>query len=206
MNALAATTPLEELLRDPRLWRGRADERTASRIPTDWAALDAALPGHGWPEGTLAEVLHPGHGLGEIQLLWPALARLTQAGQRVILVAPPHLPHAPAWQAAGVVLAQVSIIEAPRELALWAMEQCLRSGACAAVLGWPGHAEARSLRRLQTAAASNNALGFVFRPPAARAQASPAALRLELAPGQVHIRKCRGRNPAVSIAFARPPA
>ena len=51
---------------------------------------------------------------------------------------------------------------APRD-ALWAFEQCLRSGACAAVLGWPLHADGPALRRLQVAADSGECLGFALR-------------------------------------------
>ncbi|HEU0198238.1 MAG TPA: translesion DNA synthesis-associated protein ImuA [Nevskiaceae bacterium] len=194
--------PLATLLDGRRLWRGRRDAQPPSHIPTGWSTLDAALPANGWPEAALTEILHACDGLGEIHLLWPALAQLSQAGKRVVLVAPPYPPHAPAWEAAGLVLSRITIIEAPHEHAAWAMEQCLRSGDCAAVLGWLGQADDRTLRRLQLATATGHALGFVFRPSHALAQASPATLRLEVQPGWLRIHKCRGRAPLAPLAYS----
>ena len=43
--------------------------------PSGYAALDAALPGGGWPEAALVEVLLAADGLGELSLLLPTLAR-----------------------------------------------------------------------------------------------------------------------------------
>ena len=40
------------------------------------AALDAVLPGRGWPQGALTEILLAREGIGEIRLTLPALARL----------------------------------------------------------------------------------------------------------------------------------
>jgi hypothetical protein len=57
--------------------------------PTGFAALDAVLPSGGWPESALTELLLPADGIGELRLLLPTLARLTQARQDIVLVAPP---------------------------------------------------------------------------------------------------------------------
>ena len=51
-------------------------------------------------------------GIGELRLLWPTLARLTSAGERVVLVAPPHRPCPQAWLAAGVDLHHLVIVQA----------------------------------------------------------------------------------------------
>ena len=112
-----------------------------------------------------------------------------------MLVAPPYRPHAPAWAAAGLDLAQLQIIHAAPKQALWAAEQCLRSAACAAVLCWPHQADDRALRRLQVAADSGQCLGFVFREAQAARNPSPASLRLQLDHGQVRVLKCRGGLP-----------
>ena len=50
----------------------------AARVPTGFPALDQLLGG-GWPTGTLTELLVSGQGSGELGLLSPALARLTNA-------------------------------------------------------------------------------------------------------------------------------
>ncbi|NLB57582.1 MAG: translesion DNA synthesis-associated protein ImuA, partial [Gammaproteobacteria bacterium] len=121
--------------------------------------------------------------------------RLTRTGERVVLVAPPYVPFAPAWQAAGVELRQLEVVEAgtPRD-ALWAAEQCLRSGSCGAVLCWPLKADDRALRRLQVAAEAGRTLGFATRPLEAARNPSPAALRIAIdaAPSQLRVLKCRG--------------
>lgn len=200
---MSAVPAIESLIAERRVWRGRPATLPPSAQPTGIAALDAALPTHGWPEAALTEILLPADGVGELQVVLPTLARITRAGQRVVLIAPPYLPYAPAWQAAGVDLAHWSIVEAPAQEQAWAMEQCLRSGCCGAVLGWLSKADDRTLRRLEVAADTGRALGFVFRDRAALGNPSPAALRLEVAPGTMRVHKCRGGNPPAPIPFAR---
>lgn len=156
--------------------------------------LDAALPGGGWPPAALSEILTATIGIGELRLLWPTLARLTQASERVVLVAPPHQPFARAWLDAGIDLRHLNIIHAQPREALWAAEQCLRSGSCGAVLCWLRQADDRSLRRLQVAAATGQTLAFAYRPLEEAANPSPAALRLALEsqPARIRVLKCRG--------------
>ena len=198
---------LDALLSAQRVWRGQpvAPARTAQ--PTGHASLDALLPGGGWPEAALTELLLPADGVGELRLLLPTLARLTRAGQPVVLVAPPYLPFPAGWRQGGVDLAHLHLVDAPPREALWAAEQCLRAGCNGAVLAWPRSSQGlpvddRALRRLQVAADSGRTLGFMFRDLRAAANPSPAALRLAIdtAPGdgtppQLRVVKCRGGMP-----------
>ena len=89
---------LADLLQQQAVWRGGAAPiaLAAPAVPTGYAELDAELPGGGWPAGGLAEVLCHTEGIGELQIVLPALAALTVAGHRVAWLAPPHLPYAPA--------------------------------------------------------------------------------------------------------------
>ena len=201
---MGAVVALETLFAAQTLWHaGRSAKIGADGESTGYAELDALLPQKGWPRRALTELLLPADGLGELSLLFPALTRMTQAGHPVVVIAPPYIPYAPAWQAAGVELSMVEIVDASPRDALWAFEQCLRSGACAAVLGWPQQADAQSLRRLQVAADSGDCLGFAFRDRKHVANASPAALRMEHAGGQWHVRKCRGGQlPSRTFALA----
>ena len=198
-RSIAAPPDLDAMLSARTVWRAaRAPAVADDGEPTGHAALDALLPQGGWPRAALTELLLPADGVGELSLLLPTLARLTQAGGIVALVAPPYLPYAPAWQAAGVDLRYLDIIEADARGALWAFEQCLRSAACAAVLGWPLQADAPALRRLQVAADGGDCLGFAFRDAKHAANPSPAALRMEYSAageGGWYVRKCRGANP-----------
>ena len=199
---MQSVASLDALLAAQTLWHaGRHRPITSDGEPTGHAALDGLLPQGGWPRRALTELLLPADGVGELALLMPTLARLGRDGGTLALIAPPYLPYAPAWQAAGIDLGVLHVIEAAPRDALWAFEQCLRSGACAAVVGWPRQADAQALRRLQVAADSGDCLGFVLRDRKHAANPSPAALRLEHDGDGWRVRKCRG-GPAPAQAFA----
>ncbi|MHB2248231.1 translesion DNA synthesis-associated protein ImuA [Pseudomonas fitomaticsae] len=191
---MGAVVALDTLFNGGQVWKGRPAPPTASPQPTGHAALDAALPSGGWPEAALSEILLAGPGVGELQLVWPTLARLSAAGERIVLVAPPFVPYPQAWANAGVDLRQLSVIQASERDALWAAEQCLRSGSCGAVLCWPHKADDRALRRLQVAAETGQTLAFAWRPLSEAVNPSPAALRIAIdaRPAQLRVLKCRG--------------
>ena len=201
---MGAVVALNTLLDARTVWRGRAAPAPDSRQPTGYPDLDARLPQGGWPEHALTEILHPADGVGELSLVLPTLVRLTQAQQRVLLIAPPYRVHAPGWAHAGIALPWLHVVAAAPREALWAAEQCLRSAACAAVLCWPTQADDRALRRLQVAAETGLCLGFAFRDAKHARNPSPAALRLQLdADRHVRVLKCRGgMAPATPIALA----
>ena len=187
---------LEEILQRHPVWRGGALSSAAPAVPTGFAALDRELPGGGWPAGALSEILGNREGIGELQLVLPALARLSWAGKRVVWLAPPHLPYAPALAAAGVDLAHLAVVRAPgRRDALWAAEQVLRAG-CHALLAWFPHARYEELRRLAVAAEASRAWVALFRPLEAAQASSPASLRMMIEPAgeklSLHILKRRG--------------
>ncbi len=191
---MGAVVALDTLFNGGRVWKGWPAAPPASVHPTGLAALDAVLPSGGWPESALSEILMAKDGIGELQLVLPTLARLSTAGERIVLVAPPYTPYPHAWQNAGVDLRQLSVIQAEARDALWAVEQCLRSGSCGAVLCWPRKADDRALRRLQVAAETGQTLAFAWRSISEALNSSPAALRLaiEARPAQVRVLKCRG--------------
>lgn len=194
----AQVLSLDAMLAERRLWRGQPVARPRSANPTGHAALDALLPEGGWPEAALTELLCAADGLGELRLVLPTLARLTQAAQPVALVAPPYLPFPDGWRQAGVDLAHLHVVEAAPRDALWAAEQCLRAGCLGAVLAWPRAADDRALRRLQVAADGGRTPGFVFRTLREAANPSPAALRIAVeggTPPRLRVLKCRGGNP-----------
>ena len=181
-------TALADILQRQAVWRGGAVpaasiEPAALAAPTGFAGLDAELPGGGWPVGGLVEVLCSAEGIGELQIVLPALAALTAAGHRVAWLAPPHLPYAPALRAAGVRLECLTVVRAPgRRDALWAAEQALRAHAFRALLLWLPRASYAELRRLAVAAQAGPGFALAFRPPEAACEASPAVLRLALEP------------------------
>ena len=200
-------TALADILARPDVWRG--DRLASAPLPvlaTGFSALDAELPGGGWPRGALTELLADGSGLGEISLLLPALATVRKTGGWTLLVAPPHPLHAPAWAAGGIDLARL-VVASPADGrdALWALEQALTSGAPQAVIGWAPQADARAVRRLQVAAAASSAAAFLFRPAGAAMEASAAPLRLVLSAASggrlaVSVLKRRG-TPSASVLY-----
>lgn len=198
MGLADSGAPLAALLARPDIRRGDALAQVASpSVPTGFTALDAELPGGGWPTGCLTECLPAHEGIGELRILGPALAALSRTGKRLAWIAPPHLPYAPALDAAGIALTQILIVRtAAARDALWAAEQALASAACGAVLVWPGLVKYAALRRLQLAAEKAHALAVLFRPLRAAGEASPAALRLALhtAAGALAVRILKRRG------------
>ena len=201
-----AAQPLETVLNHPAVWRGNECARVAvPSVPTGFAELDAVLPGGGWPAGALTEILSERPGMGELQLVMPAAARLTQSGRWLTLIAPPYIPYAPALVSHGVHLSRVMLVKtASAEESLWACEQSLRSHGCGVVPPWLDRTPERSLRRLQHAIEGNDALALLFRPGRA-IPASPAALRLHVSKSQsrtlVRILKRRGSDIPAPIAL-----
>ncbi len=206
---------MPDILARPDVWRGdRLAQASLPTVASGFAALDAELPGGGWPRGALTELLVDGAGIGELSLLTFALASIREAGGWSLLVAPPNSPyalHAPAWAAADVDLARLAVVSpASGRDALWAMEQALVSGAPRAVVCWAPYADARALRRLQVAAVAGGALAFLFRPTRMAVDSSAAPLRLQLAgeDGQLAVRILKRRGPPaaapLNLAITRP--
>src|SRR5262245_5154998 len=104
-----AGMPFLALLDRPDLWPGASLNRAGpTTVSSGFPALDAALPGGGWPAGALTEILPAHDGIGELRLLGPALA--SRRGSRLAWIAPPHLPYAPALAATGIDIAALVIV------------------------------------------------------------------------------------------------
>lgn len=208
LSAVASATGIAGLPVRDDLWRGRRGTSPRPALASGHRVLDAVLPAGGWPAGHVCEVLHGHDGVGELQLLLPALARLGSSERPLVWVAPPYRPHAPALIAHGLAMAHLRVIEASPQQALWAAEQCLRAGCCAAVLLWPARIDATALRRLQLAAETGASRGFVFRDAAQAARHSPLPIRLVVRRQdqalRVHVLKCRGllAPPAAELVLA----
>jgi hypothetical protein len=199
MNLALAT-----VLANPAIWRGGDCAPEPAAMPSGFPALDAVLPGGGWPQAALTEVLLAREGIGEIRLTLPALARLQAGNRDVVWIAPPHLPYAPALAAAGLDLARLLIV-CCRSAAeqLWAYEQALRAPECGAAFAWLGPHDDRVLRRLAVAALEGRTWGVLWRRPGQQAVATAAPLRLALAPQErrlaVRVIKRRGGDVAQPV-------
>lgn len=207
------------------LWRGSELARSHSPCHSSgFAALDAELPGGGWPTQQLSEILLARPGACEWRLLGPALRGLlapsqaaapqARPGKRgrsgpaaspaarrpLLLINPPLPPHLPGLAGHGISAAQlVWIAPGHAAHALWATEQAIKADAAAAVLAWLPEARPEQIRRLQAAALGSRAPVFVLRPAAiAQPQSSAAPLRLLLEPGPdwtLRVRLIKRRGP-----------
>ncbi len=195
---------LADILADARVWRLKdASPAPSLAWSTGRPLLDACLPGGGWPTASLVEVLLETTGLGEIQLFLPALAACqckTGEARWLVWIAPPHEPYAPALVQQGIELGKLLVVRPDSATeALWAAEQALSSGICAAVLLWLKGTDDRWLRRLKLAAEEGGALGVLFRPARHRFESSPASVRLLLTQGehetQLELLKVQGGRP-----------
>jgi hypothetical protein len=202
------SSSLDKILANPRVWRGRDQAGCRAGLSSGYPELDRHLPGGGWPPDSLTEILTAHYGIGELRLLMPALARLSNATPEqeepgwVAWVAPPFQPYPPALRQYGIDLSRMLIVRpGAASETLWSAEQALSSGTCAAVLLWPETLDDQAGRRLQLAAEKGQSWAIAFRPLSVRHQPSAAALRLELqatAQGtHVHILKSRGGRPTV---------
>ncbi|MGI9204372.1 MAG: translesion DNA synthesis-associated protein ImuA [Woeseiaceae bacterium] len=207
---------LESLLKNPRIWRGQAQAEDLGwqALASGYPRLDQHLPGGGWPQHALTEIFLDQYGTGELQLLMPALASLSQPredgeGGWLAWIAPPFEPYPPALVQWGVNLSRILIVrpKTPQE-SLWAAEQALSSGNCAAVLLWSTRLDDAASRRLQLAAEAGQSWAIAFRSLDAASQPSAAALRIRLEAGDtgtdVGILKSRGGRPAVVRDYAGP--
>lgn len=182
------------------LWRGtEVGHASDAVVATGFAALDAQLPGGGWPCNALTELLQPQPSLCEWRLLSPALATQAAAGGHILLVGPPKRPHPPGLSKLGIAHNRLVWIAAdtPAER-LWATEQLIKSNPRGgAILAWLPQVRPEQLRRLQVHAQSCDCPVFLFRPESAQRDASAAPLRVLTTLGtdwelQVHILKRRG--------------
>lgn len=187
------------------VWRAsQLGHATVSALSSGFPGLDIELPGAGWPAGMLTELIGREPGIGELRLLVPLLRALTRERRFVILLAPPHLPYAPALSSHGIDLDYLLIVQAAHAAdRLWAVEQTLKSSGFGALLAWLPQPRTRPehLRRMQLAAHGTQGPVFLFRSLEAQFDASPAPLRLLLLPRaeqRLSVQILKRRGPVVA--------
>ena len=129
----------------PALWRAhQVGHQRGVVLPSGFAALDAELPGGGWPARALTELLLPHPGIGEVRLLAPALAAAQRDGRSVMLFDPPAALCGWTLAALGLDLRLLVVVQARQPLpgdgravparplpasdVLWALEQSWPAG------------------------------------------------------------------------------
>ena len=196
----------------PALWLGHQLGRSANdAVASGFAALDAQLPGGGWPRRALSELLLPHPGVGEIRLLAPALVSAQRAGRLVMIFDPPAALSAAALAGLGFDVDELLVVQTrarvvPGSDSLWALEQALKSGHVGAVVAWlPPRLRAERLRRLQLAAHSHDGPAFVLREAAAAGRPTASPLRLGLRAGgadRLEVRVLKRRGPPLETPLS----
>ncbi len=201
MNATFTHTPI----RRPNTALMQTHARVRDGLPTGWSQLDALLPGGGWPAGGLSEVLNARGSVEAMSLLLPALAALTQAAKRVVLIEPPTLPSAQDLRRHGIRVEFLHVIKNEAQADSWSAEQYLRTGCAAAVLLWTHPNDAPRLRGLQQAAAAGASHAFVIRDIDQAQQISPADLRVAVDRDErginVQVLRCRDLHKPANVVL-----
>jgi protein ImuA len=121
----------------PGLWRATQLARATWRtVDTRYPALSDELPGGGWPLGTMTELLLQQAGIGEMRLLGPAMAAVSNK-RPIALIAPQQIPNAHGYAYMGIDPGKLMWLKAAKSSdALWSAEQILRAGSCGALVLW----------------------------------------------------------------------
>lgn len=181
------------------IWRGnQLGSPVTSVVASGFPALDAELPGAGWPCHSLTEILQPQPTVAEWRLLAPAVRQVVASGGNIVVVGPPKSPHLPGLKYAGLDERHLVWIQAegPAER-LWVTEQLIKTNAAGLLVSWLPQARQEQIRRLQVCAQACDGPVFLCRPAAAEHEPSAAPLRVQLRFGldwelHVHLLKRKG--------------
>ncbi|MGF1839193.1 translesion DNA synthesis-associated protein ImuA [Vibrio atlanticus] len=160
------------------IWTGLQSTAQGSTTSTGYPQLDKQLDG-GFPTHGVIEV-ESQQGIGELRLLTPYLAQ--QNSQKLaIVINPPGKICAEFFSSQGIELENILVIQPQRDLdALWAAEQCLKSGACHSVLLWGSDLEIHQTKRLQAASETGKCLQFHFKTTSHNQLSLPVSLSMKL--------------------------
>lgn len=176
------------------LWHGNATPLQALHAHSSgFPELDQHLAG-GFPEQGLV-ALQSEVGIGELRLLCPYLQ--SSDPRLVVLINPPgQLCAEFALQLQRPLNQFVQLATDSQQAALWAAEQCLKSGSCQHVLLWQPTLAVHQSKRLQLASERGDALCWWFTALDANASSLPVTLALTLRPSaqglQCRITKRKG--------------
>ncbi|PWI34984.1 translesion DNA synthesis-associated protein ImuA [Vibrio albus] len=171
---------IELLQQQHLLWPGSQQQSSASTISSGYPELDKQLGG-GFPARGVTEICTP-TAIGELRLLTPCLHK---AGHKRLtaFINPPGYLNSDYLQAHGLDLDNVLFMRPRKETqALWAAEQCLKSGCCSSVLLWSPTLEIHQAKRLQVASEAGNALHFYFHTRKTHSLTLPVSLTLTFTP------------------------
>ncbi|KOO16874.1 recombinase RecA [Vibrio xuii] len=171
---------IENLKQKQWLWSGVQTPEHSDHYPTGYDLLDQKLEG-GFPKHGVVE-LQGTSSIGELRLLIPHLKNTSQE-RLSVFIQPPGYLCAEQLCNEGIDNNKVLLVYPRNEKeALWAAEQCLRSGACSNVLLWHSSLEVHQARRLQVASERGNAVHFLFKTENKHVFSLPVNLSMRLTP------------------------
>ncbi|HJO11492.1 MAG: translesion DNA synthesis-associated protein ImuA [Gammaproteobacteria bacterium] len=198
---------IDQLIHDnPYLWRGCEMAGQGSHgHPTGYPDLDAILPGRGWPNKGMVEIVSSSWGMGELQLLIPLMCSIVEQGKWILWISPPYLLYAPALVQAGINTEQVLVLDLDTSCkdALWSMEKALQTESCGLVLAWQNWLPGKVLRRLQLAAETGDTLGVLFQQHVSKYSPSPLCLEIRNSLPEGSQNRARSQHIEVGVLKAR---
>ncbi len=161
------------------IWYGNRNDKLEGRIPCGYPELDKVLSG-GWPKQGLFEFKTP-VGIGEIRLVLPYLQHKQSLGL-LVFIGSPTLLNAEFLLANDIDLNRVLVLPIYEpEQALWAAEQCLKSGCCSTVMLWLNQLSVKQARRLLLASEQGESTVCLYRAVQTASQFSiPSTLSMSL--------------------------
>lgn len=172
LQALFGVIPMndliEQLTQRQLLWQARTGKTGAQLAPSGYEQFDQQLNG-GLPKQGVVSIQSQ-LGLGELRFLLNTLKAL-QAKQKehskqsrlLVFIQPPGQLCAEFFHHQGFALHEILVLYPKRKNeALWAAEQCLKSGACNAVLLWQQALQMHQVKRLQIACETGQCLHFLL--------------------------------------------
>ncbi|WP_371185247.1 translesion DNA synthesis-associated protein ImuA [Thalassotalea maritima] len=171
---------IERLKEKQLLWSAKKEPLLATDLQsTGYVELDRQLGG-GFVKSGVIELISP-RGIGELRLLMP-LWQQAQNEQLLVYINSPGILNAGLLEQAGIDLERIlSIHVDEHHQAMWAAEQCLKSGCCSDVLLWHEQAiQIHQLKRLQMAAEEGGCRQLILRTSKQDNIALPVDLSLSL--------------------------
>ncbi len=194
------------------IWRGtELGSPVTTVLSSGFPAMDAELPGAGWPCHSLTELLQSQPTVAEWRLLAPAIRQVVASGGNIVVVGPPKSPHLPGLRHIGLDERHLVWIQAesPAER-LWVTEQLVKTNAAGLLVSWLPQARQEQIRRLQVCSQACDGPVFLCRPAAAEHEPSAAPLRVQLRFGldwelHVHLLKRKGPTHEGTVVLSSVP-
>lgn len=183
------------------IWQGYKHSSATEYLPTGFDTLDEKLGG-GFPRHGVVEIQSQ-LGIGELRLLSPHI-KSNRSEKVSVFIHPPGQVSAEQLSYVGIEQDKVLIIiPSSAKEALWAAEQCLKSGVCSNVLLWHCSLEVHQARRLQVASEQGDCVFFIFKTWQRHTLSLPVSLSMTLLPHpaglSVRITKRKGGWPQGSF-------